>query len=111
MKKTVILSVAAIALLGDVAEARKMSMMEWMDPKSMEIWQSLSEQEKIESVTDYLAQQQTGEDKLPGLEAKVKACIDKEVAGPDYKGTQVPLIMPYGFCSTKYSSILSAQKK
>lgn len=110
MKKTILLAAAVFAIAG-AAEARKLSMMEWVDPQSMEIWQSLSEQDKVDSVKAYLDQQGGGGDKQVELQAKVKTCLDKEASDPDYKGTQIAMMIPMSYCMTKYTSIVNAQKK
>lgn len=111
MTKTLLASAAFFILLSGAAEARKLSTMEWIDPQSIEIWQGLTDQDKVDSIKDYLSQQQPGDEKLPVLEVKVKACLDKEAADPDYKGVKVPMMIPASYCITKYNTILSAEKK
>lgn len=107
MKKLFLASVCVAAFAGS-AEARKMSTMEWMDPKGFEIWQSLSAAEKAESVSDMFAQSAPGRepDKKQFMVTKATACIDREVADPDYKGVVVPLYIPWTYCMTKYTAIV-----
>lgn len=111
MKK--LLAFTALSLLVGIqsAEARKLSMMEWMDPTSMSIWQELPEAEKVESLQDFMAQSEgNAEDAaiMKSITPKIRSCLDKEVADPDYKGTKVPLMVPMGYCMTKYMAIAGA---
>lgn len=130
----------AVGLAVQPANARKMSAMEWMDPTSMSIWKELSDSEKDESLNVVLfsdpSKQGAGmagmgaammampgamagidsEKDLSDAEkkekiAKIKACLNKEVADPDYNGVQVALMMPMWSCGIKYGAIEDAKKR
>jgi len=112
MNKAIITASCVALLYAQAAEARKMSMMEWMDPKSMSIWRGLSDDDKSAAIHDFLTESQGGmgdEANSKTLAAKVRQCLDKEVADPEYKGKKVPLMIPMSYCVTKYMTIMDAQ--
>ena len=112
MKHTnrLILTIAALAATTTAAEARKLSIMEWIDPQSMTVWRELTDADKTASVQDYLQQSgmEAGEQQV--LAAPIKACLDKEVADPDYNGVKVALMIPWSHCLTKHTAIMDAKK-
>ena len=105
MKKYIF--IACIALIVADASGRPMSTTEWMDPNGFAIWKALKPEEKTESAKTMVDQ---GSSRKPEekkfLIDKIVACVDKEVADPDYNGSQVALYIPWTGCISKYTAIL-----
>lgn len=122
MKNVCMVAIGVLALLAAAAYARPLSRMEWMDPKSIGIWQSLSADEKFQSVVALLNEQQEPfrsmknkdflltDTEISEIAKKAQACIETEIQAPDLKGEDFPLYQISGFCTEKYVSMLRTHK-
>lgn len=77
---------------------------------SMERWKALSEQEQIDAVEAYIKRNPSAATFGKPFEYKIRNCLDREVADPDYRSIHVPLMLPMSYCMMKYTSIFQAKK-
>lgn len=111
--KKLLICIFAFALVSGSAHAEPMLTSTWMSSGSFNTWNALTATEKTESVRVMLSKGQVSrkpEDELFMI-TKIQACLDREVADPDYAGEPIPLYIPWGSCLSKYSAILNNRPK